>query len=243
MARIRTIKPEFWDDEKLAQLPRDARLLFIGMWNFSDDYAVVKGHPVWLKNKIFPYDEIRQQQFNEWLLSLEKMRCIIPFSHNGETYYFIRTFADHQKVDRPSQIRNPEPPENILDENANLFDECSTNARRMLAVVSGKGSVPGREGKGSVPARELFEKFWAAYPKKKSKGDAEKAFNAINPSEQLVETMLSTIERAKTSDDWMKDRGQYIPYPATWLRAKGWEDQETETKEKESRWFGTNSQE
>jgi hypothetical protein len=36
--------------------------------------------------------------------------------------------------------------------------------------------------------------------------------------------MLLAIERAKTSKDWTKDGGQYIPYPATWLRAKGWED-------------------
>jgi len=59
MARIRTIKPEFWDDEKLSLVSRDARLTFIGMWTFSDDYGVVKGASVWLKSKIFPYDNIQ----------------------------------------------------------------------------------------------------------------------------------------------------------------------------------------
>jgi len=71
----------------------------------------------------------------------------------------------------------------------------------------------------------LFEAFWAEYPKKKSKGDAEKAWKTINPSKPLVETMLSTIRQAKTSEQWTKDNRQYIPYPATWLRAKGWEDE------------------
>lgn len=69
-----------------------------------------------------------------------------------------------------------------------------------------------------------FERFWEAYPKKKSKGDAEKAFKAIKPSEQLLETMISKIEKAKTSADWQKEGGKFIPYPAKWLRAKGWED-------------------
>jgi hypothetical protein len=69
-----------------------------------------------------------------------------------------------------------------------------------------------------------FSRFWAAYPKKKSKGDAERAFKTIKPSEQLLETMLQAIERAKTSVDWLKEGGQFIPYPASWLRAKGWED-------------------
>ena len=70
-----------------------------------------------------------------------------------------------------------------------------------------------------------FEVFWKAYPKKKSKGQAEKVFAKINPDEQLLATMLATIERAKKSEDWQKEGGQYIPYPATWLSAKGWEDE------------------
>jgi hypothetical protein len=57
MARTRMVKPEFWDDEKLAKVSRDARLLFIGLWSNSDDYGVVKGHPAWPKNRIFPYWE------------------------------------------------------------------------------------------------------------------------------------------------------------------------------------------
>ena len=72
------------------------------MWNFSDDYGVIKGHPTWIKNKVFPYDDIKQSTFNEWLMGLERLRCIIPFDHNGEKFYFIRTFNEHQRVDKPS---------------------------------------------------------------------------------------------------------------------------------------------
>jgi hypothetical protein len=145
MARIRTIKPEFWDDEKMATIPRDARLLFIGLWNFSDDYGVVKGHPTWIKNKVFPYDDIKQAQFNEWLVTLEKIRAIISFDCNGEKFYYIRTFLDHQRVDKPSQTRNPEAPTDILESNRSLFDEGSPSPPRVLPVVR-EGKV--REGKG-----------------------------------------------------------------------------------------------
>ena len=72
---------------------------------------------------------------------------------------------------------------------------------------------------------EHFEKFWLAYPKKKNKGTAEKAFKKINPSKKLLETILLKIEQAKLSKDWIKESGQYIPYPATWLNAMGWEDE------------------
>jgi len=79
-----------------------------------------------------------------------------------------------------------------------------------------------------------FAQFWEAYPKKRSKGQAEKAFKKLKPDDSLLQTILDKIELLKLTDDWKKDKGQFIPYPATWLNAKGWED-EIEA-EKKSRW-------
>jgi biotin operon repressor len=72
----------------------------------------------------------------------------------------------------------------------------------------------------------LFQRFWTAYPRKKSKGKALDAWKKLKPSEHLVTLMLAAIERAKTSKDWRKDDGQFIPYPASWLNAYGWEDED-----------------
>jgi hypothetical protein len=72
-----------------------------------------------------------------------------------------------------------------------------------------------------------FNEFWKAYPKKKSKGDAEKAWKALKPTKDLLQTILASVERQKVCADWMKEGGQYIPHPGRWLRAKGWEDEET----------------
>ena len=71
----------------------------------------------------------------------------------------------------------------------------------------------------------LFEQFWAVYPKKRSKGQARKAWAKLNPDEQLLTRILDAVERAKTSGDWAKDGGKFIPYPATWLNAEGWLDE------------------
>lgn len=89
---------------------------------------------------------------------------------------------------------------------------------------------PEGEGEGETEVNILrevvnrFSDFWEIYPKKKSKGDAEKAWKAIKPNEQLVAAILNAVEVAKTSEQWLSDDGKYIPYPASWLRAKGWED-------------------
>jgi len=74
-------------------------------------------------------------------------------------------------------------------------------------------------------ANDLFEKFYAVYPRKKSKGQAEKAFKQLNPNEQLVNVMIKAVQQAKTSVEWTKDGGQFIPYPSTWIRALGWKDE------------------
>jgi len=74
-----------------------------------------------------------------------------------------------------------------------------------------------------------FEKFWTIYPRKKSKGQAEKVFMRIKPDEQLLAVMLAKIKQAMKSGQW--DDKQYIPYPATWLNAKGWEDEDISPKD------------
>lgn len=73
--------------------------------------------------------------------------------------------------------------------------------------------------------KERFDKFWNAYPKKKSKGVVEKWFTKNKPSEELVNEMIDKINLLKTTEQWKKNNGQYIPYPSTWLNAKGWEDE------------------
>ncbi len=79
--------------------------------------------------------------------------------------------------------------------------------------------------KEKVYDENLFNLFWEAYPKKKSKGDAEKWFKKNRPSEELVHLMIDKLACLKNTNSWRKDGGQYIPYPATWLNAKGWEDE------------------
>lgn len=84
----------------------------------------------------------------------------------------------------------------------------------------------------------LFNKFWNAYPKRKNKGDVEKWFLKHKPSEDLVNTMIEKIELLKKTDQWKKDNGQFIPYPSTWLNAKGWEDEiEISSKPKSEKRF------
>ena len=84
-------------------------------------------------------------------------------------------------------------------------------------------SSPGStNGKG---VEESFQIFYEAYPKRKSKGKAWKVWENIKPRPELLKAMLDAIECAKNTEEWQKEKGKYIPYPATWLNARGWEDE------------------
>jgi len=108
-----------------------------------------------------------------------------------------------------------------------VYNNVVPDNSKAITVSTNSTERVERESRERVPpiSPRGFDEFWKLYPRKKSKGQAEKAWSSLKPNEQLVVAILQGIERAKTSESWRKDGGQYIPHPATWLRAKGWEDE------------------
>lgn len=72
---------------------------------------------------------------------------------------------------------------------------------------------------------QMFAVFWKAYPRKKDKQYALNAFAKLKPTDELLEKMLVAIEAQKKTREWKKDNGQFIPYPSSWLNARRWEDE------------------
>jgi hypothetical protein len=74
-----------------------------------------------------------------------------------------------------------------------------------------------------------FARFKALYPRRRQWGDAEKAWRRLEPNAVLEATILAAVELQRSSREWREDiaahHGKHIPYPATWLNARGWEDE------------------
>lgn len=86
----------------------------------------------------------------------------------------------------------------------------------------------GAEFTPEVHTREAsaeFDAFWAAYPKKAAKKDAEKAWRQTLTVRPNLPDLLRALETAKQTDAWRKERGSYVPYAASWLRGERWMDQ------------------
>jgi hypothetical protein len=110
MARIRTIKPEFWSSPDIGDVSRDARLTFVGLWNIADDTGRLEAVPAQIRSVLFPYDDdVTVADVCGWLNELAIQGLIRLFSQGRRAYLSIVSWADHQKISNPSQPRCPDP--------------------------------------------------------------------------------------------------------------------------------------
>jgi hypothetical protein len=108
MARIRTIKPDFWRDESLASVTPEAALLAIGLLNHADDEGYFNAHPKLIESDIFPLREL-SNTITVMIDELHRIGYIKLYKgHDGKRYGHICNFAKHQVINKknPSKIKD-----------------------------------------------------------------------------------------------------------------------------------------
>jgi len=107
MARIRTVKPEFWTDEKIVTISPLARLVFIGLWNFVDDHGRAPCSPARMKMQILPADPA---DFPQLLAELSGIGLVTVYTVDGKQFLQVNGFEKHQKIDKRAKSKYPPPP-------------------------------------------------------------------------------------------------------------------------------------
>ena len=110
MARIRSIKPEFFRHEELQELGAIPMLVFAGLWCLSDKNGVFEWKPKHIKLDILPFMDF---DIVEVMAQLEAAGLIQQFSDDSRQYGFIPRFNKHQTLqskERDAPSRMPEPP-------------------------------------------------------------------------------------------------------------------------------------
>lgn len=150
MARIRSIKPEFWTSEQIAECSPNARLLFIGLWTFSDDSGIHPANAMRLKMEIFPADQFSKADVQAMIDELKAVDLVREYEVNGERYWSV-TGWKHQRIDQPT-YKHPLPDGSIPSspKRRRTFDERSPNTSGENAECS----PPERSGSGSGSGEE-----------------------------------------------------------------------------------------
>lgn len=158
MARIRTVKPEFFKHYDLFKAEKDAglplRLAFQGLWLCADKEGRFKWQPMTLKLDILPYDDV---DFELCMNELSKRGFIIKYKAVGKEYGYIPTFKEHQRItgtESKGESKIPEPPKNQSGSNEEshvitLEENVSKEETHGMTGREGKGKEREKEGKGT----------------------------------------------------------------------------------------------
>lgn len=239
MARTRSLKPSFFDHDGIGDLPRDARLAFQALWCLADRDGRLLDRPRKIRGFAFRFDDdVTDEMVDEWLQILHdhRDRFITRYDVDGRRIIQVNGFQEHQSPHpREASDDLPPPPRGVPRETPGNFEESPEISRLAQKRLEPAGfpKTSERETNNQQPATRnpqpatnnppgpTFDEFWAAYPNRRDRKAARRAWEKIKPTPELFAAMLAAIEREKCSDQW---RRGIIPHAATWLNGERWED-------------------
>ena len=252
MARARNIKPGFWRNEALVELPFQARLLFIGLWNIADREGRLENRPKKIKMEIFPGDDV---DVSLEITRLSEAGLVMVYRAENVDCIEVINFKKHQNPHHREPSSELPPPDNDTKKPAQPFDnkEASespglasgepqpSRAESLLLIPDSGYLIPDPielpcasdaarlddHGKSPELYSEDFNRFWKAYPSKKNKRTAALKFKTLrkkNTSTEFLSRLVEDVECRARGHEWLKENGQFIPHAATYLNQERWND-------------------
>lgn len=231
MARARNIKPGFYKNEDLAECSIWARFIFPGLWMLADREGRLEDRPKRIKGELLPFDS---QDVDPLLSELERFGFLVRYQNSEGSFIQITKFSTHQTPhysEKPSVIKPHVFQESTAHEEIEKPRELQDDSKKEPPLRGGRNPLnpdslnPESLYPPTPKGADMFDEFWSAYPKKVGKDAAAKAFAKRKPGKDLVTAMLQALALQKKSAQWLRDGGQYIPNPATWLNEGRWQDE------------------
>lgn len=203
MARIRTIKPEFWTDSFMVQLPPIGRLVFISLWTVADDRGYVVDESARIAMEVMPRED--PTVIDDWIqFFLAAGKLDLFCSPDGGTFYRVRSWDKHQKVDRPSKSR--------IEQEGSKKVAIPQSTRR--AVAEKYGCLPGETAEvacfycgvaGRVHWHRLFDgrpSSWITFPGLEL-DHLEPEHNGGEPTVENIILSCRACNRHKGTRSWL----------------------------------------
>lgn len=219
MAERRMFAKSIIDSDDFLDMPASAQCLYFHLSMRADDEGFVNSPKRIQKIANCADDDFKLLVYKHFIILFECGVCVIKHWH----------IHNYLQSDRKKPTNYPELKAMLVQKENKAYTlengldtECIQNVSKLDAQYSiGKDRVS--IGKARTDDARFLE-FWQLYPKKAAKAQAEKSFEKINPDRELLDTILKAVEQQKKSKQWLKDEGQFIPMPATWLNQRRWED-------------------
>jgi hypothetical protein len=222
----RYIKESCRTSKNLQALSDFSERLFWRLLTTADDYGRCLACPEIIRAHCFPLNnKLSISHIKKALSDLQTNHLISVYIVGDRHYAEFVTFSLHQGPPRAKASKYPDK-----STSANICPQ-------MPAIAPDLGDGPDTDtdtntdtdlnSLSSLSSSESeFEQFWACYPVKVGKKDAKKAWRKAEDLPPLFD-ILKAIDNAKNSHQWLKENGQFIPNPSTWLNQGRWADEPT----------------
>lgn len=181
MARIRSVHPGLWTDERFASVTPLARLLFIGIWTECDDAGSFEWSPIKLKMRLLPADNADAADL---LAELESAGCIMSYESDGRKLGAVRNFTKYQR---------PKKPNSTYPQTDEVRKWCGFNAPSVPNQFPTSGEKPPQmeDGGGNTVSRETAP----ADPEKVMFDSGVRLLTGAGKSEDRARSMLGKWKR------------------------------------------------
>lgn len=226
MARIRTIKPEFFTSEDIVSLSPLARLLYVAMWCEADKEGRLVWKPITFKLRYLPADDCDIKALCQEITD----RGLV--TQYGEGYAVIPSFGAHQHINpRESASQLPEPVANTTRKSRVGTRQSRVGTGANLDVhAQGGREGKGREGNESPRVDDAtgFEDFWGCWPANDRKQDKAKCEVKWNRDglDAMAEKIVADVAAKKATQKW---RDGFVEAPLVYLNNQRWNDGNTES--------------
>lgn len=218
------MRGNLWDDprvSKLCDLTDQSEAAIVGalywLWAAADQHT---------EDGLMPGLTLRQIDRKTGVQGFGAALCQIGWLEDNPDGVRIVNFEDHNGTSAKRRCTDAQRKANVRNVSASDADKQRTESGQKTPNL-GAREEKRREEKNtpSIPQGGGFDEFWSAYPKKVGKDDARKAFLKRKPDGELLALMLAAIAAQRESQAWIRDGGQYIPNPSTWLNQGRWQDE------------------
>jgi uncharacterized phage protein (TIGR02220 family) len=241
--RIRSVKPEWLEDERLVLASSDARVLSIALMVLADDEGRGRASPVLLAGQVFPGLENAREVSRAALSELEAIRFVALYEVDGQHYYQIRTWEKHQRIDHPTPSKLPKNPHtsdvlaNPRESSREIENPRASRASTPIPSLPDPEGVQGEPEPLTLvppqppepdPVREVFD-HWAAvaWPKVHEGGRAPMAsderlrpIRARLADGYTVAQLRAVVDRVSADPFYLGQNERRTPYiePKTIMR-------------------------
>lgn len=244
MARIRTIKPEFWSDEKLGEASDVVRLTFLALISMADDYGRVVDNPKQVEAFAFPWHD-RSRDIRDSLATLSRMgRIRRGTSTSGQAIIELVHWDRHQRVDKPNKaaalpaIATTDASETRATTDDAEIRECVANDSRMsrepvsnesrristttsttIYTTTNDLLRPGSAHAERPSVTHEFEAAWRAYPRRpnNSRAKALRAYLARRKAGVTADELLAGVQAYAGFVEQQRIEPRFIKQAATFF--------------------------